>query len=831
MRTMLSTLATGALLTGMCLASGLPAKTTKSGAESERIASEGRTASAVEIKVPVTTSFGVYKPYSVPRYRAEIGQREMNAASDFSNVAVADATLRWNNFFTSGELALLRSNGFVARPEAIGSFGQAYAVEFGPHPMGNFITIDAVLNGLRVAADEASRDVERNYAAPMLKSQLIDLSSAITAQIASEGNPALTASLRRLLAYVETAQLLIAPSATADPSVRDVVSEELRKIRAAAGADRSSVFPGLTINYARFTPTGYYTLDSRLSDYYRTRVWLSQAGFSLRMPNGAPDLESVRAASLLARIIGSLSAEGDFRQTYLNINEPVAFFTGSAERASSWDILTSALRGYYGRLADADASFLADNEMLVGFTGYLEEQLPSGMSMQAGAPAFRLIDWEPERSNVVRDRLWNDTRVSAGSYGLIAMAAVGSDRAADLRQSAAGTSRSLNSSLLSMPAEAWVQDLDRAVLYTVQGLARDMERGAGYPRFMRTDAWRDREVLSALGAWAAFQSEPAVMKMQAAAKATASSRGSEIVAQSYVEPNPEAWARVAALAGYLRDGLTGIRGDRLIRRDLEMKLQDIENVAAKLMQVAAFELGGKELSGDQMELLRSMPDRIAAYEHFTDRSLRQDGSPVTAAGAGIGNVGVATGHPLAIYVIVPQSDGELVLTRGAIYSYYEVDGSIDDWRRRMMTAGGSASTPDWTESFISADRSFAQDAGKFRAVNAAIPAMAAIYTPSQQERRPPVSKAELELESGVVSRNAGELWFTVHAPNLEGSELMVSVANVNGREVKRTQIGRIENGERLDVVRIENLENGQYFIRVEDLGGNMVVSGRFLVVR
>lgn len=826
MRTILSTLVAGVLLAGP-MASALPAKTIKSG--SERNSTGGQITRT--ISVPVTTGFGVYRPYSIPRYKAEIGMREAAVASDFSNIAVADATLPWNSYFTNGELAKLRTNGFVARPEAIGSFGQAYSVELGPHPMGSFITVDAVLHGLRVAIDEASRDMERNYASATLRSELADLSDAISTQLAAERSSVLTGSLERLLAYVETAESLLNSSASVDPKVRSQVSDELRKIRAAAGSDRSSVLPGLTINYARLAPAGYYANDQKLADYYRTRAWLSQAGFSLRTSSGAPDLESVRMASLLARVIGTLSASGDFRQTHANLNEPIAFFTGGGERISSWDVLTSALRGYYGRMVEADASFLADNGTLTGFVDYLEEQLPATARTQAGAATFRLIEWEPEHDRAMLDRIWQDTRVSAGSYGLIAMSAIGSNRAAELRQTAAGTSRALKSALTAMPVEGWVQDLDRAVLYTVQALALDKEREAGYPRFMRGAAWRDREILSSLGAWAAFQHEPQVMQMRAVAKAAAASSGREIVAHTYVEPNPEAWARVASLAAYIRNGLTEGRGGKLIRRGVEAKLEDIENISAKLMQIAALELNGKELAGDHVDLLRSMPERIAAYELFTDKSLRQDGYPVTTGGARVGDVHVATGHPLAIYVIVPQSDGELVLTRGAIYSYHEVSGSLDDWSRRMMAGGGAAAEPGWMSSFLSSDRAFAQDARKFQGVNATIPVVATAYTPSQQEHRPALSKAVLSLESDVLSRNAEELWFTVRAPGLEGSELMVSVANMNGQEVQRIQIGRIKNGERLDVVRIGELAKGQYFIRVEDLGGRMVASSRFLVVR
>ncbi len=832
MRTILSSLVAGALLAGSCLARGMPEKSARTVKGSDETSAGRQADVAAEIKVPVTTSFGVYKPYMVPRYKAAVGLSEATISPDFSNISVADATFPWSSFFTGAERSLLVQNGFVARPEAIGSFGQAYSMELAPHQMGSFLTVDAVLHGLRVSIDEAGRDMERNYASRVLGSQLAVLSDNISKELRAEQSPSLREALGSLLGYVQTAQSLLNPSVKTDEQVSAAVAEELRKIRGAAGMARSSVLPQLTLNYATFAPVGYYASDEKLGNYYRTRAWLSQAGFSLRTPAGSPDLASVRMASLLALMAGGDDMGSDFHQTMLNINEPSAFFNGGSGEVSSWDILTGAMRGYYGRMVDAGSNFLVDNEMLVGFVGYLDEQLPAGDGSRAAAPTFRLIDWAPQRSHAVLDRIWNDSRVSAGSYGLIAMAAMGSRHAADLRQTQAGTSRALMSAFTGMPNEAWVEDVDRAVLYTVQPLALEGSRGTGYPKFMRADAWRDREVLSALGAWGDFQHATGVMPMQAVAKATASNMGRETGVSAYVEPNPEAWGRVAALAAYIRNGLTEGRGEKLITRKLESKLQDIENVAAKMMQIAAAELAGTDLSRDQIDMLRSMPDRIAAYELFSDRSLQPEGFPVTASASTIGGVGVGTGHPLAIYVIVPQADGELMLTRGAIYSYYEMNGSTAEWNRSITASGGTVS-PDmsWMNSFVSGDRAFAQDARKFRGVNAEIPAVAASYVPSQQERRAASAKAEINLESNVVSRNGGELWFTVRAPNLEGSQLVVSLANSRGQVVQHSEIGRIEKGERLDVVRIQGLSNGQYFIRVEDMGGRMIASGRFLVVR
>jgi Protein of unknown function (DUF3160) len=836
MRITFSTPLARMVLAGMLVAGGLSARPLAPGASAQSPRAD-ETGENREFLASVSTSFGIYQPYAVPQYRVSVGRGEPAVATNFSNIAVADETFPWSSYFSAGERALLVQNGFVARPEATASFGQAYSPETSSHDVGSFITVDALLHGLRVTLDEATRDMERNYAAPALSNHLASLSTAITRQLEAERNGSLTEALDRLLGYVQTAQALVNPSAPISPRVQEDVAAELRKIKGAAGEAPSSVLPQQTIDYALFAPQGYYKLDNQLSSYYRAKVWLSRVGFNLRKPNGAPDLAGVRTAAMLARMIDGLDDDGYFKQTLRNINEPGAFLTGGAESIAPWDILTNAMRGYYGRIVAAGPGFLADDQMLAGFVGYVSEQLPESAGRDQSMPAFRLIEWNAAPAHDVFDQVWSEQGTSLGSYGMTLMAAMGSVRASELLGARSGYARGGSAQLGSRQVAAWVQDIDRTILYTVQPLVAAAARDESYPRFMRSDAWRSRELNSALGGWADYLHTPATMMMQSVVKAGGvTSPGGDLATAGYVEPNPEAWARVASLAGYIRNGLTEGRGERLIGRKVEAKLQDIERAAAKLMQIAAIELDGKDLTADQLELIQTMPRRIAAYESFADKSLQGEGFVVSAGAASMARGGsVANGHPLMVYVIVPRNDGGdgLMLTRGAIYSYYEVSASDNDWRRQISTPGSSVSTDArLMGSFASTDRGFAQDGSKFLGISASLPSSPVGYTPTKAERFAEMSRAQLSLEQSVVSRGTtDELWFTVHAPNLEGTRLAVSVANIGGQQLSRAEIGSIKNGERLDVIRVKNLSNGKYFLRVEDLTGKVLATGRFTVTR
>jgi hypothetical protein len=664
--------------------------------------------------------------------------------------------------------------------------------------------------------------MERDYSAPTLASLLEDVSRSLGSQLAAERNPSLSDALLRLLAYTQTAQVLMDPSTAVNDRVRDMVDAEIEKIRGGSGVSVSTIFPGRRIDYSAFAPVGFYASDKTLGDYYRAKKWLGGVSFPLR----SSDLPDARMAILLARTMDLLAANGDFHERYQSLTEPLAFLKGAQGSDLNWDMIAGSIRGYFGRIGMTSTAMLADDSDLRGLVEYTDAQFPSESS--GNAPRnFRFMSQESDATGQMLAQLRKGT---SDSYGMAVMASLGSDRASGLQSGGGDAVRAfLGAGSGRVSAESWVQDLDHAVLYTLRPLLVG-ELNGGYPRFMRGAAWRDRELGSALGGWAAFQHDVLTLPISQTATAAAMGRRSngDLQSEGYVEPNPEAWARLASLAAYIRNGLTGSHGS-LVKPAVADKLRDIESVSAELMRIAALELGNKDLSDAQDRLIATIGDRIAAYETFTDKSLQGKGATVVAGSAGNG---VATGNPIAIYVIVPRNDGVggLMLTKGAIYSYYETGSSDAAWLRTITTAGGSVA-PDmnWMKSYVSTDRPFAQDAGKFQAVTASLSSVASATGSSGRNRSQ--SGVQLTLESNVVRRSVGELWLTVRAPQMDGTDIIMSVVNSAGQTVYQSNSARIENGERYDMIPVADLQSGQYFVRVTDILDHPLASSRFLVVR
>jgi hypothetical protein len=771
------------------------------------------------IQAPVSTGFGVYTPVVASPTRPEAGLSEPAVSAGFSNVTTAGGRFPWNNFFSQPERSLLERNDFVVRPEAFGSFGELYNKSSGGQEVGSFVTVDAIVHGLRITVAEAQRRLEREYMAPTLTSVLGTLSRTIVGQLASERDPRITASLTRVLAYVETGRVLADADVEVNARVRDVVQAEVGRIRAAAGVATSSVFPGRRIDYAAFAPSGHYRLNETFGGYYRARTWLSTVGLSLEDADGDLDADEARMATLLARAIDAAASEDRFAERYLDLYELSAFLGGRNESDITWDMLSGALRGYFGRVMTGATSAMASDSVMLDLARYTQTQLPSG----TGARMLRLMPLASQRGIV--DRLDGRSRMAPSTA--VSAAVLSNVGAADAR-----TAESLRRSFATRVKEDWVQSLEWTLLYTLQPLVETPAESSGYPRFLRTDAWRAMRTASALGAWADFQHPLSTVAIKPIRVGASAAESGELATSGYVDPTPEGWSRVASLAAFLRDGFTSQRFGGAIGRDLESRFRDIENTSARLMQIAAAELSGRDLSSAQLELIETMPSRIAAYETFSDRSL-SDGAPIVAGIAPGSGLMPATGHPLALYVIVPRNDGVggLMLTRGAVYSYYEVDGDAAGWMRAITSGSGDMRpSGSFTSAFLAGGRSFSQDARRFQVVESPLP-MSVAYTPTKEEKKQRLFTVDLDMESNSVSSSTGELWYTVRAPELDGVDIIVSVLNTSGREVYRTNPARIESGKRYDVIRVEDLQPGQYFIRVTDYTDRTLASGRFMVVR
>jgi hypothetical protein len=179
--------------------------------------------------------------------------------------------------------------------------------------------------------------------------------------------------------------------------------------------------------------------------------------------------------------------------------------------------------------------------------------------------------------------------------------------------------------------------------------------------------------------------------------------------KGYVEPEPEFYARVAALVAMTRDGLESRslieklpESDPKASQSEYNTLKKLEQLALDLKTISEKELEGKALTEDEYTLIKFYGGRLEeitlAASDPSDANAGngdlndQDAAVVADVATGGPNLDQAleegTGRIMEIYVVA-SVEGKLVLTRGGIYSQYEfVQPSSDrltdeQWRQRL----------------------------------------------------------------------------------------------------------------------------------------------------
>jgi hypothetical protein len=584
-----------------------------------------------------------------------------------------------------------------------------------------FVTTDSVLHVYHLMFDKVLRTTETKYLIPYLQ----DLTASLLVETQKQydtlkGGPAENAA-RRNLAYFSVAAKLLDPAFTPAADVASIVDEEMQLIDAHAGLNQSAVMgidgEEFIEDYGQYNPRGHYTRSENLKKYFRAMMWYGRITFRLNK------VDETRSALLLTQALQSAKSEAgqDASTIWANIYDPTAFFVGGADDLTFRDyepLMEEALGAGAGPQDIADDAkvqrFLELAEDLRGplinsmFVYIWEDKEDATKGLRMMGQRFTLDEY------VFGQLIWREV----GSQGnerwlpraLDFPAALGSKQALEVLDTLGETRYpnyrqqldKVRAQIRSLPNTQWTENLYWSWLHTFRPLIVPKAPDSGYPSFMTNDAWTRKSLNTVLGSWTELKHDTLLYAKQVMAEMGG---GPPQDVKGYVEPEPEFYARIAALAGMTRDGLVQ-RGLLEVSSDPSEKsdynaIDQLEKLALDLKRISEKELKDEALTAAEYELIKYYGGRI---EEITIQS-----SDVTDEGSGVPQTDihdqdaavvadVATGNGLAleegtgrimeIYVVVPI-EGQLVLTRGGIYSHYEFTQSSgerltdEQWRERL----------------------------------------------------------------------------------------------------------------------------------------------------
>ncbi len=656
-----------------------------------------------DITDTVHTEFGVYHPYPV----------DVNPActpyaidSGFTNVANFDSFT-----FTACEESLLLNNAFVstqsARMEIYDIYNEARERE-----MPIFVSCDALLHTYHILYDKLLQTAEVERLIGDIENLTDTLYSKVKTEWDSASVPSVKEALRLDLAYLGVAKSLLEPSFAPLPEVEALVDTELALIYAHTGYVPSPIFDYYE-DYSQYVPRGHYTKSDTLERYFRAMMWYGRMTFEI-------DALPTRMAVLLVHSIHNIDVAGEpgadvWERVYL----PTMFFVGKSDDIHLWQYTQIAEEVYGAGFASLPPDSFANDVLLNEFMAKADS-LPDPAISTLTPKGLRFMG-----QRFVPDSWMLDTLVFYPERlmprGLDVMAVLGSEHAYEILDQVyhetdlpkyVTTMDYLKAHFAALPDATWAQNLYWNWLYCLMPFT--FAKGSGFPTFMQNEAWTRKELYGALGSWSELRHDTILYAKQSESPTGVPPPVPPTV-HGYVEPNPWAFARLASLVKYTREGLKGLD---LLCSDFEARLIGLETLLLVLKTIAEKELTNKSLTYGEDRAITGVGAEIGellAFDEFgyygesylSPRHDCDDQMPVIADVHTDPNTASCleegVGYPFNLYVIVPLN-GELTVCWGAGFSYYEFHQPIsnrltdEEWQTILQT--DPPDVPVWATSFV-----------------------------------------------------------------------------------------------------------------------------------
>lgn len=659
---------------------------------------------------------------------------------------------------TNQQKELLRNNGFVVKDYSVENDITEPYNYLKDHEIPAFVTSDTLLHLYHIMFDQTLKGIEERE----FFDGILDLSKALFDKSIEDYETFtehhLKEAARRNVGFFGVAlSLLQTPTEgynnsetikTVSFSIPDYVTEnvttELFSIEAHEGFQDSSIFH-YKEDYSQYTPRGHYTQSEKLKRYFKAMMWYGRITFLLRGSDIVNEVDANIAtiqACLISTALSSLTDhERPLEELWERVYVVTSFFVGAADDLIPFEYLTS-INTVFGTRFNA-TEFANETKMLnllgtlaqlrspqiYGGTGnvgiqppFSKEQLYEVLEKTKGMRLMgqRFIPDSYMFQNLVFPTTgqytgdgapftyWMGERVMP--RGLDIMTILGSTRARELLDAEGDTAyefydrqvENLSGQFASLNVTEWNRNLYWGWLYTLKPLLGSFD--TRYPSFMQTKAWSDKELQTVLASWTELRHDTILYAKQSYTPVLTAVPPEDISIVGYVEPAPEFYKRLLALTTMTRTGLSDLQA---LNETETNRLNNLETVLKRLLNISTLELEGKELKESDYEFIRNFGEHLDSI--ITGVNNQGKETTIIADVHTDTNTALvleeAVGYVNLIIVAYKTPDGKVIMGAGPVFSYYEFkqpmsDRLTDEAWKQLLEAGQEPSRPIWTESFI-----------------------------------------------------------------------------------------------------------------------------------
>ena len=529
--------------------------------------------------------------------------------------------------------------------------------------------------------------------------------------------------------------------------VKEDVKAELAQIEAHNGFSLSPIFK-YEEDYSQYVPRGHYTRSEKSKNYFKAFMWHGRMSMLLKdklIQSGDP-AKDARIQTIQASLIASgLQSKPELLKNWDRIYEITAFYVGFSDDLGPYEYM-KAMDAVFGN-GSREFNETTIEELKTKLAEYQGPKIYGGTGNCVVTPPLT-----PEKA----DECLNDTsgfrfmgqRFIPDSYifsnlvgpytgeftggnktpftlviseagpirgfprGLDAMALLGSKRAVYWLNGLNDTSYEnysvqygkLESEFSNFSAAEWNRNLYWSWLYSLQPLLKNY--GNGYPTFMQTAVWQDKEMNTALASWTELRHDTILYAKQSYAMATSAAPMplEEKPPAGYVEPVPDFYSRLFALTNMTNQGLDEMG---VLDPTSKARLTNLEDILSRLQTISEKELEDKELTAEDYEFIKNFGEQLEGTVADVDEKAKKttivtdvhtDSNTGTVLEEGVGNVNM-------LVVAYKLPDGKILIGAGPVMSHYEfkqpMRDRLTDEKWREMLEAKPPGRPEWTSTYIS----------------------------------------------------------------------------------------------------------------------------------
>ena len=641
------------------------------------------TASTYHIKDSVLTTFGSYNPLHL-NYTLSIEPTLIK--SNLRNVDRQDLDISLNI------KQLLENYGFAIVDE---DFEDIYEIYSGT-TIPKFITTDLCLHAYHVLYDISLRILEAERFFSDFETMLLALRNTQISLNSTVSEVSIHEALNKNIAYLSVMLHLLNETNTIPAEVELLTLAELNLINNSM-IGSSAIF-GYIEDYTQYIVRGHYTRNEILANYFKAMMYAGRMSFLTQSPGGAPamGIEQTRMALLLISSFNETIYSSSVWEYWDRIYEPTVFYVGASD-----DLTAEEYYQIWQNNGAPEGDLLANDTTIEGIIEEIKTyRRPKINSMfvyedqevEEVTLGFRLMGQRfiPD-SYIFQQLVHYEVKDRKMPTGLDVFSVFGSPRADYYMRDENLIYPGYGGQILKLRAEFnnltdydWTQNLYWLWLYSFFPLLEPASEG--YPGFMLNDAWTNKALMTAMGSWAELRHDTILYAKQSYTIVPTGGPAPKIQ-KGYVEPYPEVYSRLAALVRLMQNGLES-RG--LLVDSFSSKLENIANVFEKLTELSIKELQNEQLTDADIYYINRVAEYIEKAASYDDPAYDPWTSAADDRMAVIADVHtnpeldyeevleVGVGNPFVIYVVVQDHRGNLRLTRGATFSYYEFEHPMSD---------------------------------------------------------------------------------------------------------------------------------------------------------